>query len=579
LKIDAFLFLQRSDIAHYAATQPELGDVPHLFVDAGLVEEAVKAGLDQRRFSYRPLDVGAHFHARVTHEANTRAAVIDQCLTRERQRLFGRGVLQGWDQGALRLFFMRAMVAKYLGQACHAAFAEPLIGLFRPSRPQLFYFDSGLTTDLFTASADRWRIVDHCDTVQNWVPEPAGHAFDFSQVAQLAGAAQRSGQPFALTHIPTCYQHHARFVAEITDRFRINIDLPSAFWDIPVRRSTSLAVRLVDLPPDHVSERALRYRERARRVLEEQLAPLIPNHAALHAQVDLLAERCFMQALNFEGLSAALRGTRPHFVLADHDTGNNGPLFSVAAELGAPITVLPHSAYPIMTLPHALNVRAVERHGFQTPTQSVWGEPITTAGVQLTPRVTPVARQRVGSVCLLLNTLYSQGLSHIDFAGMTRFHRALAALCQQHGARLSVRLKPNGAAVMMAASAFEMSPELLLDRLRLPIEQVAEQTDLCIAYGEPTTAMIEFISRGSHLLHSSEQTWPSDYWAAPALLADGTVVSRHDAATLAEVAELLADDTLFRQRAQAQQQRFVQRLARADQALFAPAPPAAAESS
>jgi hypothetical protein len=128
---------------------------------------------------------------------------------------------------------------------------------------------------------------------------------------------------------------------------------------------------------------------------------------------------------------------------------------------------------------------------------------------------------------------------------------------------------------MMAASAFEMSAEALLADLRRPIEQVAEQTDLCIAYGEPTTAIIEFISRGSHLLHSSEQTWPSDYWIAPAFVADGTVCSRNDAATLAEVATLLADESLFRQRAQAQQQRYVQRLARADEALFVPAETAA----
>ena len=30
---------------------------------------------------------------------------------------------------------------------------------------------------------------------------------------------------------------------------------------------------------------------------------------------------------------ATLRGTRPHFVITDHDTGHNGPLFSVAARL------------------------------------------------------------------------------------------------------------------------------------------------------------------------------------------------------------------------------------------------------
>ena len=567
MKIDAFLFLQRSDIAHYAASRPALGEVPHLFVDAGLLEEAVKAGLDQRLFSYRPLDVGPHFQARAVHEAHTRAALIDQLLTRERQRLFGGGVWQGWDHGPLRLFLTRAMVAKYLGEVCDATFGEALIGLFRPSRPQLFYFDSFLTTDLFTASSERWRIVDHYDTVLNWVPDSASHCFDFAQVAHLAAA----GQADAVTHIPTCYQHHARVVAEITRRFPSNIDLPSAFWDIPVRRSGPMQARLQDLTRDHVSERALAYRERARRVLAEQLGTLIPNQAALHHQVEVLAQRCLVQAINFEGLAAALRGSKPHFVLADHDTGHNGPLFSLAAQLDAPVTVLPHSAYPIMLMPHALKVRAVERYGFQTPTRTVWGEPVETVGVRLTPVATPVVRQRAATVCLLLNTLYSQGLSHIDFAGMTRFHRALAALCARHGAQLSVRLKPNGAAVMMAASAFELSPEALLAELKQPLEHVAARTDLCIAYGEPTTAGLDFLERGCHLLHTSDQCWPTDYWSASALNADGTVVSRSDAATLVEVAALLADPALFQQRAAAQQHRFVQRLAQPDAPLFAPA--------
>jgi hypothetical protein len=236
------------------------------------------------------------------------------------------------------------------------------------------------------------------------------------------------------------------------------------------------------------------------------------------------------------------------------------PVFSVAAQLDAPITVLPHSAYPIMLMPHALKVRAIERQGFQTRTQTVLGEPVPTVGVPLTRPATPVVRQRAQQVCLLLNTLYSQGLSHIDFAGMTRFHRALAALCQKHGAQLSVRLKPNGAAVLMAASGFEMSPEALLADLKLPLEQVAERTDLCIAYGEATTATIDFLERGCHLLHTCEQQRPTDYWAAPSYLADGTVTSRHDAATLAEVAALLADPALFRQRTAVQQQRYAQGL-------------------
>jgi hypothetical protein len=380
----------------------------------------------------------------------------------------------------------------------------------------------------------------------------------------MAGA----GQAEAVTHIATCYHHHDHFQAQIARRFASNIDLPSPFWDIPVRRRGAMQARIADIPRDHISDRAVIYREVARQVLGEHLAPLIPSRRAWQLQVDTLAERCFVQAINYEGLLDALRGSRPHFVITDHDTGGNGPLFSVAARLGSPITVLPHSSYATSAIPHALNVRVIERDGFRTPTRTVWGEKVPTVGVQLGRAAAPLARQRAATVCLLVNTLASQGLSYIDFAGLARLHRTLATQCAARGVRLVVRLKPNGAGLQMASSALSLSAENLQAVLDMPITQIADATDLCVCYGEPTTAGIEFLGCGSYLMHASDQRWPTDYLNSPAYFADDTVPSYGCDEGLREIDRLLADAAYFQQRADAQRLRFTQRLSGRDGGLF-----------
>ena len=564
MKIDAFLFLQRSDIAHHLRAGHDFGSAPLIFIDPGLAEEAITQGIAPDHFSYRPLPVGAHFHARIAAEAATRAAALDQALTVHRQRLFGQGVFQGWDQGPMRLFFIRALVAKYLGELCETQFAEKAIGLYRPDKPQLFYFDSFVATDLFAASSTRWRIVDHYAEVAHWVPDHAAHCWDFAAIAQQAA----SGQAHAVTHIATCYHHHDQFQAEIARAFPSNIDLPSSHWDIPVRRQGAMKVPLERLPRDCVSAAALLYREAARQVLTEHLGALLPSRPALQVQVETLAERCLVQAIHYEGLRDCLRGTRPHFVITDHDTGSNGPLFSVAAKLGSPITVLPRSTYAAGAIPHPLNVRVLERDGMGTPVRSVWGEKVRTVGVRIGRAAVPAPRERAATVCLLVNTLSSQGLSYIDFAGLARFHRALAQQCAARGARLIVRLKPNNGGLRMAASALGLAAESLQAVLDLKLEQIADATDLCVCVGEPTTGGIEFLGTGSYLMHASDQLWPADVQTMPAFVGDGTVSSFTLDDALAETDALLADATLFRQRADVQRTRFTSRLSARDGRLF-----------
>ncbi len=564
MKIDAFLFLQRSDIAHFGRVAQGFAGLPQIFIDPGLMDAALSHGLDGATFEYRPLAVGRHLQARITSEALTRAAAIDQRLTEERRGLLGAGLMQGWDQGPLRLFFIRLLTAKYLGEICERSFPEASIGLFRPSRPQQFYFDSCLVTDLFASSSPRWKVIGHYESTANWVEDSTATCFDFTAIRERVAA----GTAHAVTHIPTCYSHLAHFTAEITRAFPSNIDLPSPFWDIPMRRDKALVVAATAAPREFFDDACVVYRERARRVLEDELGRLLPDRNALTAQVDLMAGRCFVQALNYQGLLRALAGSNPHFVVTDHDTGSNGPLFSVAERLGSQITVLPHSSYPTGAIPHPVGVTAIERDGFATPTRSVWGEKVATRGVRLGAPSTRVERTRLRTVCLLLNTMFSQGLSHIDFVGMAAFHRALVPLCHRFGASVLVRLKPNACSVALASGALGIGSDDLLTVLQAPMHEVASLSDLCITYGEPTTAGIDFLAAGSLLMHVGEQLWPSDYTTAPAFIGDGTVPSYVDGEALRRIEGLLADETLFKSSAASQAERFARRLDASDGRIF-----------
>lgn len=566
MSVDAFLFLQPSDIAHFQATQHRYHGLKRLFIDPGLVEAAVTAGVDLHPFEFRALDVGRHLQSRVFTEASTHAAMLDQRLTRERQALFGDGVLQGWDQSLLRQFFVRALLFKYLGEICERTFPEAQVGVFRPDNPQLFYYDACIATDMFCGASTRWQVVDRYPAGKHWQSGTFAHCFDFDAIRERV----LQGRADAITHIPTTYRHLDVYERQITAAFAANVDLPSPFWDLPIRRDAVLAQPIAKAAAQDAPEVCGVYRERARAIFEQHLGALLPVRAGLQAQAELFAQRCHMQAVNYHGLRRALAGSRPHFVVTDHDTGNNGPLFSVAAELDARVTVLPHSSYATGAIPHGRRVEVVERDGFMTPMRTVLGERIRTRGVRLTAMPMRRPRERAKTVCMLLNGMISNGLFHIDFAGMVAFYKALDALCEQRGAKLVLRLKPTASGVNMIAGALGVPVQALEAVLKPSIEEVAAEADLCVSFGQPTTGSISFLASGCYLLHASRTLWPTDYASSPAYFADGTVDCLYADEALADIDAMLADDERFALRARRQFDDFERRLSRGSGFLFDP---------
>jgi hypothetical protein len=508
MNVDALLLLQRSDVAAVRERADAWRGVPLVCIDPGLLDDALAAGLDAGALDYRPLPVGRRFQSRIATEAMTRALRVDQALALERERLLGEGEFLGWDHVPMRFLFLRALVARRLGELCARAFSEARIGLLRPRATAQFYFDSFVAVDAFAQASDRFVVADAYDAVQHRVEDASARCHDFDWIAA------RAADGVAVVHVPTVWSHLPHYVREIGRAFARTIELPSALWDVPLShdRCPMRALSTVRVPPE-----AETYRERARAVLAMHLADLGSGPAGVAAQADALADHGRLQVTTFLGLRDALAGTRPHLVVTEHDTGFVGPLFSVAHALGAPVTVLPHSSYPTQPLPHPHGVTAVERDGFGSIVRTVAGEPVRTRAFRLALRGTVPARAAVRGVCLLVNTLASRGISHVDLAGLAAFHRRLAEACARHGATLAVRLKPGAACLAVAAPALGVPAAALQAVLDEPIDRLAGRVDLCVAYGELTSAAIEFMEAGALVLHVSEECRPTDLTNASAL--------------------------------------------------------------
>lgn len=562
---EPLLVLQRSDISHLVE-RPQLRAGRRLvFVEPGLLDEAVSRGLGP--CEYRRLPVDPDFQARAASEAIALATLLDLRLTEARRVLQAapsrEAPLHGWDIGLFFLALQRALVARQIGR--QVADFEGRFAVLRPALPQQMYFDSFVGTDLVASDPARFAVVDSYEAVRWRRADAYAAVIDAGALRGLM-----TGAPVGvLTHVPTCFYDREALAAAVSRRFSHSVDLASPFWDVPLHRGTTPLWReRAGLPLD---DALARYRAAAARVIEDTLAPLLPVPAARAAQVEAWADRCVWQAQNHRALLEACAGTRPHLLLSDQDTGLNGPLFALADALGSDITVVPHSGHPSMVLPHARRVVAVERAGYGAQPRTVLGQTVAVRALRLPAKVQRQTHERVHTVCLLLNSLQTEGLSHIDVHGLAALHRALAALARQHGAELILRPKPSAPALSVLASALGVPASTLLQHTAEPLEQIAARSPLCIAWGDPTTGIAPFLEGGSLVLQTGDQRWPCDFMVSMPLVRDGVVSALEPQAAFAATAALMADPALYRTHREAQLAAFDRRCEGAVDDLFPPA--------
>lgn len=553
MTVDAVLVLQRSDVVRIAAAPARYAGARMLFVDPGLLDDAAQRGLTRTAdYEYRRLDLGPDMQARAASEAIARATLVDLQMSAERERLWGTGggkpVLTGWDIGLFFLALQRAAVARALARAVASSFKEASIGLLRPSNPQQMYFDSFVSADLVGQDPQRFSVIDRYHDARWQRPDAYEQVLD----AQAMGALLARGVITLVSHVPTCFYDRAWLAEEVARSHAYTLDLPSPFWDVPLHRGAPMLVPRSNLAAEaEVAE----YGARAVRVLEPLLADLLPQQRARDEQITAWAARARWQALNYLQLRAAFArlasapraGAVPEFLVADQDTGLNGPLFSIADQVGGAVTVVPHSGHVSMLLPHGRRVQVVERAGYGCAPRTLLGQSVPTRAVRFNQQArrrspAPAAQgARLQRVCLLLNSLSTEGLSHVDAYALAEFHGPLAALCESAGVQLVLRPKPGGSAMAVLSSALGVPPAQLAGAVQQPLPMLAESTELCLAWGEPTTGIAPFLDAGTLVLQVMRERWPVDYLVCMPLVRDGVVPTLLPAEALAAVRRYLAD--------------------------------------
>ncbi len=556
------MVLQRSVVAHLAENPALAQGRRLLFVDPGLLDEAATRGL--RGLEFRGVHSGPDFQARAATEAFTLATLLDLRLTAERQRLWPGALVQGWDVGLFFLALQRLVVARQLGERIAATFSDQHLGVLRPSVAQQMYFDSCLVTDLVVAQApERLSVIGAYDQVRWARADAYATVFDGPALKQ----AMAGGLVSLVSHVPTCFYDRPWLAEEVSRSHHYSLDLPSPLWDVPLHRG-ALPMRTPDSAPPAALALARRYAERARAVMAELLAPLMPQPQARQLQLDAWAERCLWQALNYQALREGLAGFKPQFLVADQDTGLNGPLFSVAEELGAAITVSPHSGYPSMAVPHGRRVTVAERGGYGTHARTVLGQAVAMRPVKLQPGPARRQPQRVQRLCLMLNAMQTEGLSYVDAPSLAAFYKPLLAFCQARGVELVLRAKPGAPALNVLAWLLRTNANDLVGNARKPLHELALESELCVAFGEPTTGVAPFLDAGSLVLQVGPQHWPTDYLVSLPLIHDGVIPMLDMDAGLQRVQQLVDNVQAFQDACRLQSAAYDRRASQAHEHLF-----------
>lgn len=561
-RVERLLVLQASDLNEVVSHRARFERTQLVFIDPGLLDDAAMRGLPNLRFV--PLDTDADFQARAASEALSLATALDLRLSRLRASIWPKACMQGWDAALFHLPLLRLHVSRELGRVFAGTWDGSRLGLLRPQAVQRMYFDSSLSADLFSeADPGLFEPAGAYQAVLHSPADPFAAVLD----AALLRRAMASGQVSLLTHLPTCYYDREWLACQISLAHRYTLDLPSPYWDVPIHRGPAPLVRADQVDRAHRSE-AQRYAGLAREVLEQTLGHLMREPLARAAQLDEWSARCRWQALGYLALRDGLQGTRPDFLVADQDTGLNGPLFSVADQIGSRLWVVPHSGHPSTLMPHGRRLRVIERPGFGTTARTVLGQAIAAEPVRMQPRLPRQPRNAVRRICLMLNAIHAVGLNHFELKALASFHSGLAGQCRAIGVELSVRTKPNAPAVCLLSTFLGEDPQALIAHVSRPLSEVALQSDICITYGEPTTGILPFLEAGCLVLHVSPQRWPTDYLSCLPLIHSGVVPSLDVEAGVEHIHRLMVNPAVFTETLRRQAEAFERRAAAERMDLF-----------
>jgi hypothetical protein len=386
-----------------------------------------------------------------------------------------------------------------------------------PNFEQHLYFDSFVTASILISNSRKLVNLIKYSESPAWRNDFNDWMFNFASLNRLSKTGFRKS---AIVHIATCFHHKEYFTKKLKDDYDEIVDFPSLLWDVPV--STREREKLV--PIDLQLSAKFRqisddYMFAVEDVWNNELVDLLPSNIDRNRQTSYFMKRARLQAATYMCADSVFNSNMD-LVLSDHDLGSHGPLFSAARRKCVSIIVLPHSVItpPFSFIPHGHRVSLVQGTPRKREIYSVHGDLLdiyVDTGIK-NSKVSPgFSKKRSSdfSICILLNTLYSTGMSYVDIFDLRELHAAISNICLTSNWKLTIRPKPSGVAPTVLAQTLGLPLQKLIEDTKKDLNIIASDTDLCIVFGEYTTAADSFYDAGSQVISYSKQAYPEHYWS------------------------------------------------------------------
>ena len=361
--------------------------------------------------------------------------------------------------------------------------------------------------------------------------------------------ASQAEQYEILAHLPTCFYDHPYFNEELRSTGKSVISLESKYWSVPVAARATVGLTriggndaaltgVLGIDSESVSRRIAE-------VLELLLAPYIGSLGYRTLQAQSLADLYKAQITTYFLLKKYFNGKNPSKVLlSDHDAGFHGPIVSFAQHHGIPVLLLPHSkgigdiefdGDLVTCLSHPIQGYTIsDRQGKKVPTFPLL-YPEKFVGGSAMP-------QRIKRIGLLLNGLSLNGILGSRYLPYLGGIKEIARWCEANGIELGIRCRPGQSLVDIIAGETGISTVALRGALAVSMADFASGHDLCLMYGSPTTAALEFLRNSIPILNPI----PQDLSRSELNTVNSKVVPRASvAATLEMLDGFVADGVNF----------------------------------
>ena len=534
-----FVILNAAEIAAAAQLAKGVEQPDFIVFDPVLIDQLAQAGLGpvqcmswQGAPPYRTRPADAH---RLTR-------TLGQTLDAAAQPLWPGLGIGAWQH--LSLYYLHMALVWYgpLFEAMAGQLAGRTLHLLLCDRPQNFYFPSFVPGLLLLQQAQRSGMPFQAYNFNT-------RADDAPHVPALHGQREADGQPFLLTHLPTCFYDMDGFNAEIAASGKTVVNLRSHLWDVPVRADTQIAA-----VPAESLQHAVSAEDGARieRVVQALAAPLDAHLARwLTAPSYRTRQVAQLQAVyRAQLLSLAL--LEQHFavalpsrlLLSDHDTGLHGPLEAFARHHQRPMVIVPHSrtstdfefrAHDATALYNPIQGESVYDVAGRRPAQHILDYPLNL-------RFDTALPAPVRKVGLLLNGVSLNGVPGADWAAQVQGIALIVRWCAERGLTLILRSRPGQSLKGLLIEQAGLTAAQMADSVQGSMADFAQRCDLCLMYDAPTSGALELLTRGIPVLNpvvsglTRRETATTSADVVPRASLDATL--DHASALVADVLEL-----------------------------------------